>query len=488
MKIKHLTNTVFAFLILSINAYSADTLKVTLNECLTLAFDQGPSAQSAMWDSLAAAGRWKTARGSKYPQITANGMLPRLAERTDYDLRYDPDIGGESYTRTLTGTQSWQGGIDIAQELPWGTTLTFSSELYRLRYYTESELSDTTIEFIEYSLMRSLVLDQPLLAGNPVGRSRKINEISHKTSLLDHEITRRNIRYQTMQSFFGLVESYGELDISHQDLMRGRQSDTLAQRKYKAGLIPEVEMLQIQVDVARRENSYRQTEASLESDMDRLRLMLGLPFDVVVMPSFDMNEITISSTENIVASGKRPELIRDELNLDRDEMETRASVLSERINASLQVYYEIDTRRDKLDDVGDSGDRNLGVTVSVSFPIFGFGTTQGRIDQIRASLARQKVDLIAHQAELASEMRSSLRNIELAGERIQIADAALELMDRSYNITVQRFESGLISSRTWLDAQIELTRTRREVLSARIDYELALANLERISPIDMSNQ
>ncbi len=466
------------------NGLASDTLKITLAECLQLAFEKGTTARTAHFDSLAAEGRWRTARASKYPQLTASGMLPRWQERNDYDLRYDSNVDGEVYIRTPSGTQYWQGGVNIDQELPWGTTLRFSTELYRLRYFTE--LPDTTIDFVEFSLNRSIVLDQPIFEGNPIGRANKINAIDHQSSLIEHEISRRNIRYQTMQAFFRLVSAFGELEIVKQDLQRGHESDVLAQRKYNAGLIPEVDMLQIQVDVARRENSYRQSVASLEATMDQLRLEIGVGFDQPIYPEFDMSEIAVRPVSESEVRGKRLELVREELSLDQRDMETRASVLSERIKASLQLFYEIDSRRDQFDEVTDSGDRNLGVTLNINFPIFGFGTTKGNIEQLRASYERAKVSLRAREASLASELRNALRNVELTAEKIKIADAALELMLRSYDITMSRFNSGLINSRQLLDAQVELTRTKKEALSARIEYELALANLERISPISQS--
>ena len=466
-----------------------DTLRISLDDCLQLALGKGPAVQSARFDSAAAAGRWRTIRGERYPQLSLSGDLPRWSEQTDNTLRYDPNTGSDTYRRTPSGSQMWQTGIDIGQELPWGATISYSTRFNRMRYFTE--LSDTTIDFVEYGLNHGIVFDQPLLAGNPVGRKRKIGEINWKNSLIDYELQRRSIRYRTTQAFFRLVLSYGQLDIDRQDLEQGRQSAALAERKYNAGLIPEVELLQIQIDVARRENEYRQSSASLEASMDQLRLELGLPFNKPIFPTYETPEDPVRDAigrpddpvrPNDLIYGERLEQIKGRNNLDRQEMETRTSLWLERIQASLEVYYELDTYRERLEDLDQSGDRNVGVTLRIDLPLYDFGSTRGRTEALRASLAASKVDLKMQQAQLISEMRDVLRSIELAAEQIRIADAGLELSRRSYEITTRRFESGLISSRDLLDAQIELTRTRREALSARIDYELALANLQRIAP------
>jgi len=406
--------------------------------------------------------------------------MPSISEATDYNITYDRETGREVYKKVSSDDKRWYGLLEIDQTLPWGANLSISSSLCRSTWFNDRLVfgEDTT----EYFMRRRASLTQPLLAGNPVGRKYKTGKLAWKSSLIDHELKLRHIRYRATQLFFDLVSATWMLDISAQDLEQGQTSEELARRKLQAGLVPEVELLQIQVDVARREGNYREAEGSVEAAADRLRAELGLPFDQPVAVSWSPRELTRSGEFHGDISGERPELTKERYSLHQQELETKAAALSERIRASLQLFYELDNRNNDLDLLDEPGDRNTGIVLHFEVPIFGFGSTRGRIERLRADLARTRIELASREAELVVELREALRTIKRAEEKIRIAEAALELSLKSYDITEERFESGLVDSRALIDAQLDLTRTRTELLNSRIDYELALANLERIAP------
>ncbi len=469
----------FAFLLFTC-LLSADTLHVTLDECLHLAQERSPSARAALFDSLAAAGRWRTVQGENCPQLRMSGELPSWQDAVDYELVYDEDTEQYQYRRESSGDELWLGRVDLEQALPWGATVNLSTRLYQSRWHSERFRAGR--DTVEYSLRRQVLLNQPLLAGNPVARSRRIGRIGWESDLLSHELRQRDIRYHATQAFFGLVSAREALEIARQDLEQGRSAEELAKRKLQAGLTPEVELLQIQVDLARREGNYRRVEGILEAAMDRLKAELGLPLDLHLEPQWKTEAIRPEAPRKPDTADERLELKREELRITRRELETRAALWQERVRASLQMFYEVDTRRDQLSKLDQPGDRNIGVTLNVELPLYGFGATRGRVEELRAVLALARIDKDIRRTELELELRDAARAVDLAIERIRIAEAALELSQKSYQITAERFDSGLVGSRDLLDAQLDLTRTRTEALNARIDYELALANLERIAP------
>jgi len=458
-------------------ASAVDTLHLTLDNALALAIRQAPSMVMARYDSLTAEGRWRTIRGERYPQIRFSQEIPTWRESSQEQYVWDPDEKDFYPARVQSGDLRWQERIDIDQELPWGASLNLSNQLYRREWY-----SDDGDDFTEYSYLNRVLLDQPLLAGNPVGRDREIGKIAYDISLINYELQRREVIYSITQTFFGLVSAEGALDIAMQDLELGRSSEELAARKLKAGLIPEVELLQIQVDLARREGSYLQTKGALETAHERLKLTLGIPLEQLVTVHYSTEYQAQKSVPAIDISADRLEIQREQLNLDQLDLRTQANILSERMRASLQAYYELDIRRENFEDLDEAGDRNLGVILHLELPIFGFGSTRGKVETLKAEQNRARVNIKARTAELTADLRQALRNVETSKYRIRISTAAVELSEKSLSITEERFNSGLISSRDLLDNQLELTRARREALNARIDYELALAYLDRIAP------
>ena len=468
------------FFSLSNTGFSADTLKLNLDDALTIAQKQSPAILIARYDSLAAEGDWRVAKGNYYPQIGYTQYSPELSERIDEQFVWDPDEEKEKFLQVPSGDLRWLGRINIDQDLPWGATLNLSSRLYRREWYWTIE--EKKEEFKEYSLLNRVALDQPLFSGNPVRRSQKINVISYKTSLINYEIQKREVIYSITKAFFGLLSAEGNFEIAAQDLMLGKNSEELAARKLKAGLIPEVELLQIQVDVIRREGNYRQAENALIMSRENLCLSLGLPTDTFIRIDFQGNPEDLGFDEEIDLSGDLLELQSSRLKLEQQELQTNSEIWSERISASLQAYYELDTRRENINDLTESGDRNVGLSVRVDIPIFGFGTTNGRIQSLRASLKRTQLNIKDQESRLNADLKRAQRDLDLARDRIRIAAAAQDLSERSHQITEERFENGLVNSRELLDSQLDLTRVKREALNAQTDYLLAKAYLKRTAP------
>lgn len=464
--------------VLVVGAAGADTLSLDLEGCLKLALEASPQVQAARWDSVQAAQGWRAVRGESYPQVRFKGNLPSVRDAADYSIVYDPVTGTEGYRRIQSGDEIWTGAVEVEQALPWGATATVSTQLYRNRWHNDRIGSGR--DTLEYSLVRRVQLTQPVLSGNPVGRRRKAAELEWRKGMAGHEIAVRNLRYRTTQVFFGLVQALGAWEIARQDLEQGRLSEELARRKLAAGIIPEVELLQIQVDVARREGNLRRAEAQVEDAREQLRIQVGLPEEVVVKPVWEPGELPAPPV--VDWTGRRLEVEQLDYTLQSLELQTRARMWEERVTAALTLWYDLDTRRHLLEEVSEPGDRNRGVTLSVEVPVFGFGSTSGRVQELRAQVERTRREQQVRRAELAAELRQTIRNLELARQRLEIAEAALELSERSYQMTAGRFDSGLVDSRELLDAQLELTRTRTEVLNARVDYELARAALERIAP------
>jgi outer membrane protein TolC len=337
-------------------------------------------------------------------------------------------------------------------------------------------------EFEEYSLLNRVLVNQPLLAGNPVSRDYKLNKIDFDRGQIAFELQRRDVIYNVKSVYYGQVLAEEALKISTQDLQRGREARDLAKRKFNAGFIPEVDLMRIQVDLARREGEFSQTEARAESAKEQLRLILGLPVNQQIAVNFPENRTNaeFGTVESI--SGKRLETEADELSNQGLNMRTDATITDMRIRASLQLYYEVDTRWDKTSDIDKSENRNRGVSLHFEFPIYGFGTTVTEIENLKIAKKKSVNEMKIRKANLEADTRRAVRDLDLSRRRMDIVSASLELSRKTLSISEDRFENGLINSRELIDAQADLTRGNQEWLNARIDYELALAYLERIAP------
>ncbi|MBM3328594.1 MAG: TolC family protein [Calditrichaeota bacterium] len=462
------------------SAMAADTLRLTLDGALRAAYELGPSAAQARFDSVASEATYRATWGGLLPQLRLTGDTPNWWKSIDERLIYDPETGTNVLTQIPTEERRNQGRLSLSQELPWGASLDVSSRLYRRFWFWDHP--EGAIRFTDYSLANRVDLTQPLFDGNPTGRLKRTAEIGRATGSIDHTLRMRSVRYDVAGAFYGLVSAREELAIAERDLAAGRDAADLAQRKLNAGLIPEVEVLQIEVDVARREASYRNSEGAVRAAEDQLKLALGMPLDGrIIQPDFAFSDEIPDDAPVPVSVDNRLEVTRSELALERSAIETRAAVRQARIRAYLSLFYETDSRRRSLDSLDLPSTRNTGVFLHFEVPLYGFGSTSYRIEALRAGQRAAEIASRDARSRVEAEQREALRRLDRVRDRCRIAAAALDLSERSFKITSARFEAGLVSSRELLDAQLDLTRTRRDLLSARIDLELALENLRRMT-------
>ena len=77
------------------------------------------------------------------------------------------------------------------------------------------------------------------------------------------------------------------------------------------------------------------------------------------------------------------------------------------------------------------------------------------------------------------EIINVIKRIELSKSKISVVTRALEVANKSYAISIERYKTGQIKSDELVKEQKRLTNAKNENLSAIIDYKKALADLTK---------
>ena len=142
----------------------------------------------------------------------------------------------------------YNGSVMVSQPLPTDGQFYVSTGLDNLMdYYKDERLTrlDVRLGFV-----------QPLSAFYVYNRIRT----EFKKAKLNYELSLRSLRraeldliYETSQAFYNLVATRERENIANQVLERQQDAYEIAQNKYEAGLIREVEALQMEVDLGEGE-------------------------------------------------------------------------------------------------------------------------------------------------------------------------------------------------------------------------------------------
>jgi len=291
------------------------------------------------------------------------------------------------------------------------------------------------------------------------------------------------LTYNVAAAYYGLVRAIKREEIGSDRLAQARASFEMATNKFAAGLIPEVEAMQLEVEVARAEADQESSKAARRRSKDQFRDILGLGLDdevgVVTEVPLVGEEIDLPAAVQ-QALNTRSDIREQAFQIDLSRLDLRSVRRENNPRGNLSMYYGYDGQEDTYSETLDNWQSNQGVTLSLSLPIFDSGRNGARVTRQRLSLENLELGLEELRRRVELEVRDAVRAVEEARTRLDILSSTLRVAERTYEINLQRFEVGTLTSQDLFQEEVRLNETRLEHLNAVIDLNLAWAQYERV--------
>lgn len=464
--------TLFLITIFSLSAEAQRIL--TLDEALDIALKESYMIKTA---DLQLESSEKTLEAIKLGLMTNVSMefdMPRY--QFALESQFNPITVQEEFYEI--GHTTVEGRLLFTQPIAFtnGTFSLVGSLLGRDQFGTDRE---TTRDY--YSNL-SLRLQQPLFTFNTLGARLERAEINLKKSERNYTKAEHDIIYRVTSSFYRLFQSKKQVEIAREKVEQNEAAYNTAENKYKAGLIAEVEAMQLEVDLASSRNELLDKEKSYRDALNNFKLLLGLPLDeeIDLSGSLDYEPIVVDGDAALLYALKnRPELLNAKSDiqlreLDVDEVDSRGN-----INAMLSANYGINKNDEELDLVFRNFAEDRRVTFTVSIPVWDWGQNNRMTESAEANLRQAQLDYRNNKEEVRNEITSLVNEIESAKARVEVLSKSVELARKSYNISVERFNAGTITAFDLQQMQIRLTDAQLNSLGALIDYKIAVADLKR---------
>jgi outer membrane protein TolC len=397
----------------------------------------------------------------------------------------------------------------LTQEIPTGGN--FELSLYS--YETETTANFQTINPRFGSQIR-FNFTQPLLKNFGFKVSQReiiiaknnttVSEIQLRQSVLD-------TIYSVEEAYWNYVGSIEYHKVMQESLKLARDLLARNTREVEVGMLAPIEVLTAKSEVARREADILQVESQIKSAQDQLKTLLNLSSREVIdltqivptdVPTFEEREVSL---EEALSTGlqMRPDLeaIRADMknkNLDLSyaknqllpEVNFQASFWSPGLSGT-QILYEggnpltgdiIGTipgkPSDALHDAFKFKNKNwtLGLTLSIPFTSV---ITRAQYAQAKVNLEQAQVNLQHQEQQAFLEIRNAVRDVQTNYKQVQAYKLARELAQEKLEAEQKKLKVGLATNYEVLLHQRDLADAQSSELRAVIDYNLALAALDR---------
>lgn len=321
-------------------------------------------------------------------------------------------------------------------------------------------------------------------------RSASIRSAEEQIHLQQLEVERlsEQLRLNVSNGYYALQEADAQVEISQAAVTDAARSLRDAQLLEQAGLGTRFDVLQAQVSLANANQDLTTAISQQRISRRQLVRLLSLAQSVEISaadPIEVAGEWSLSLEQSIVLAYKnRAELEQQLVQQDINEQQRRIALAAIRPQASLNASYNILGVLD--DNLGPADGFSLGARLQWNFFDGGAARARARVAQTNIAIAQTRFADQRNQVRL--DVEQAFFDLNANAENIQTASFALEQAQESLRLARLRFQAGVGTQADVITQQTELTRARGNRLRAILDYNRALASLQRaVSNLPDSN-
>ncbi|MDD2244890.1 MAG: TolC family protein [Dysgonamonadaceae bacterium] len=423
----------------------------------------------------------------------------------------DMTIGAPQYNETI---ESWNDTTGITyyypvKDLGYSGVMTINQPLPTDGNIFISNMlssSDNLKSNFRSSRLRSRIgFNQPLhsfYAYNSIKSTLKRAELDFERSNKQYKREELNLIYQVSSSYYNLLSLQKSTEIASLDLERQMDAYEISKNKYAAGLIREVDALQMEVDLAEAQNNHDISVLNEVSAKNAFIELLGLSLDDSVILSNEMNyQVVIIDPEQAVdlALKNRLEVREQEIQIELQKLSIKQQRANGLIRGSVDAYFEragmdhqanISFMQSIKNSYNNLTERNssYGIGLSVTIPILDWGENRALVRAAESRLKQYNYRKEEVEREIETEVKNLIASINSNLKRLQVLEKNVLVAEKSFEITRQRFSDGDIDSQSLALERNRLNNAYTSHLRAYINYQLSLADLMRKTFYDFQNQ
>lgn len=377
----------------------------------------------------------------------------------------------------------------VTQPLPTDGSLFIRSGIQYLADYNENNLSS--------QLTSSIGLRQPIEAifgynNLKLGynQARLAYDLSNK-QLKREEL---NLVYNISQDFFTLVSYRERMNIAQISLDKQKEAYEIAKNKFAAGLIREVEALQMEVDLSASVNNLDIATVDYLAQIRLFKENLGVNLNdsLIIRNTLDYSPVNVEVEKAVsLALENRLEIKENEIQIELQQMEIKRRKAEGMINGIVQVNYNfIGVNTDNLSIPLQSSINNtwqnlmdrpgsFGVGLTLNIPIIDWGENKARVRSAQAILKQNQYQRDAEIVSIERDIRTTVDRLQSSLRRLQLLEKNVAVAEKSFEISRQRYANGDIDSQAMALERERLNSAYISRLESYINYKLLLSDLMR---------
>jgi len=408
-----------------------------------------------------------TVKVSKYNSDIAKSVYEGVLSSSKPNLTFTTDTFSSplyGYSNINSETQTLSGKLLLTQNISTGGSLSIGlSDIYRLTKSSTGDWDTSQTPSLEFSLRQPILANNKIIDFKLFKSSLRKSEISHEIAELNEVGTRNQLIITVLTSIQNINILRNSIDLLSKGLDIAQERVVMARDDREVGRISSSDLLALELDVAKQEETLFDVKYNLEMAEINLERLLGL--ERVKDYTFDLNILEGIETSTVVKESQNSNEKKALLDLEKQILNKK---LNRIIDApTLSVYFKTNSDLDI----------NFGLGVNINILDGGSKKQSINVDDTAIKIARES--LLESQKNVNDNNRILNSKVKLLKDKISLLKKNIEydeiLLDREKEL----LEIGSSTQINVKTVELELLNRQKDINN--IYGELYLTLLEIIN-------
>lgn len=329
----------------------------------------------------------------------------------------------------------------------------------------------------ENSFSNGLTLSVPIYTGGRLENAVDAAEIALESSRLGVDDTRQQLRMDTTNSYYSILQSQNQVTIYEQTVESLEEHLKNVKAQYHVGTVAKSDVLRSEVELADAQQSLIKAENARELSVSNFNNVVGLPLDTDVRVTeelgYEKYDLVLA---DCIAYALEHRADGKQAQLAIDAAEEYKSIAKSGYRPTLAA-----TASNGWSDSDFPGteDESWQIGAKLSWNLFDSGLTRAQVRQAEADIEAAKEQARQKQDAIQLEVRTAYLDVKEAEKRIHTSSVSVEKAEEDLKIARVRYNAGVGTNLDVMDAQVALTTAKTNYVQSLYDYNTSKAELDR---------
>jgi len=313
------------------------------------------------------------------------------------------------------------------------------------------------------------------------------------------EVAARGLNATVVQNYYAIAAAEHKFVNAQTSLHEAEQFLDITSKQEKGGEAAHADVIKAQIQLQQRQRDLQDAEVNIE----KAKIALG----VLIFPNFTSDFKVADDLEQAdllppveetraKALATSPDLKAAQFSVQSAALDINVARYSYLPSLSLDFFYGIDANqfaansafanesgRSTLPNYQVTDRHNLGYSgqITLNIPVWNWGITKSKIKQAELKEEQAKADLSLAERTLQSNIALAHAEARAAQAQLDSLRSSVQLSIESLRLTLLRYQAGEAAALEVVDAQTTVTQARNAYDDGLVRYRVAIANLQTLT-------